>query len=343
MEKQQVQSFDFYTKWVENIYYQYLENDIEGILIHNNDLLHSQNKYNYMMESIFNYLKNTNRHLLNSGIYLESWKDYNYSLEFVKSPEDLTFIKNEKLISHQDGHIIIDESFSVTNNEENKLVLLQFTKQDNQYVYKYIDIPIDITKVYPETNVSFTDVLFDTQKFLNTFGDEQGVLPTDKYEEQIYKLFQWLYKNIDSFVDYINNLLENFQFPILEYFTHQYIQDNQSYILKQIEFLFKTDYLNNIYNIEWQKDYENDNLLFNHTDKHFFFIGYKTNFDQMVLNSDIGIIYIVPLFITIFNSLQLMYKQVIINIDESIIENYIPTEVKYIINLKLFKNLKYKY
>jgi hypothetical protein len=63
----------------------------------------------------------------------------------------------------------------------------------------------------------------------------------------------------------------------------------------------------------------------------------------MVLNNDIGIIYIVPLFITIFNSLQLMYKQVIINIDESIIENYIPTEVKYIINLKLFKNLKYKY
>jgi hypothetical protein len=63
----------------------------------------------------------------------------------------------------------------------------------------------------------------------------------------------------------------------------------------------------------------------------------------MVSNNDIGIIYIVPLFITIFNSLQLMYKQVIINIDESIIENYIPTEVKYIINLKLFKNLKYKY
>jgi len=63
----------------------------------------------------------------------------------------------------------------------------------------------------------------------------------------------------------------------------------------------------------------------------------------MMLNNDIGIIYIIPLFITIYNSIQLMYKQVIIGVDESIIEQYIPTEVKYMINLKLFKQLKYRY
>jgi len=62
-----------------------------------------------------------------------------------------------------------------------------------------------------------------------------------------------------------------------------------------------------------------------------------------MLNNDIGIIYIIPLFITIYNSIQLMYKQVIIGVDESIIEQYIPTEVKYMINLKLFKQLKYRY
>ncbi len=344
MENKQIQSFDFTTKWVENVYFQYLENDVEAIMINNNDLVHSQNKYNYMMDQIQNYFKNINRKLLNAGIYLESWNDYNYSLEFVKSSNDLNFVKNEKMIIHQDGHILINDSFSLSNQETNHLLLLQFTKQNNQYVSTIISIPIDITISYPETNVSLSDVLFNTQKLLNTFKNQQGISNTDSYNEQVFKLFKWISINIDYFVNYINNLLENFQYPILEYFTNQYIQDNEKYILNHISQSFNTDYLQNIYKIEYQYyDFQDDTILFNNIDKHFFFIGYKTNFDQMMLNNDIGIIYIIPLFITIYNSIQLMYKQVIIGVDESIIEQYIPTEVKYMINLKLFKQLKYRY
>lgn len=338
------QSFDFVNQqWVENIYFTHYNNDVEMILINNNDLIHSQDKYNYIMDITNNYMNKITKSVITSGVYLNSWMDYQYSLEFIRNISDLTFVKNEKIICHQDGHVLINNNCSLTNNKNNFLILLQFTKQNGDYKYKILYIPIDTSISYQETNISLNELLFDTTRFLNTFGELQGVKLDDKLEEKIFKLFQWLYRNIESFTSYISNLLENLKLPILEYFTYQYIKQNQHQILNQLMMQFDTNYLIDKYTVNWAKTFNDNNVIFGNVDKNFYFVGYKNNYDALILNNDIGIIYIIPLFISMYNSLELMYKEVIINIDESIMEKYIPKTIEYMINLKLFNSISFRY
>lgn len=363
------QTFDFCTEWFENTYFQHYENPhFEGELILLYDLIHTADKYNHIMNLLTNYTEHKLQVMLTNGINCDIWNDYYTVIEFIK-PEIVTkeskfpVVVNKPFVVHVDGKIIEGNIDGIYNEKNHKLVLLQISDDK----YRFLEIPLDVNKEF--NGVSFKQLLFDYKKFESTFSKEAGVLPNDPSDIKKYKLYSWVQKDLtfhnkeinnqiykSKFLDYLNEQISFLNPKTVQQLVDQHIYDNEEEILDWIQHTFNTNSscLPEIYIIDYCENIqlgkqippsrELSSLIFPVGQSGgFYYIGSKTNFDCYLLNNNSGIIYIFPMFITIFNVIELRIKEVIKNIDETVFERYVPKHFSFMVHFRLFESFKYRF
>lgn len=330
------QSFLINGEFIENVTSRrFVDSPVELELVVLNDLLHTANKYNFMLQSLQNYFENTVKLLFTTGIHSEFWNS-DVVLEFIPNSKignsEFPVILDKDFTIHIDGKLV-NGKFNIYNKRENKLVLLQVS--DNETYF--LELPITDNKI-------FKGILYNYEDLMSDFGEQQGVTEKDTQEVKKYKLYSYIVKNIDSVVSKISDKVQIFTSSILENFVHDFIFKHESKILRDLTYRMNLSInMNDYYSIIYKPSCKNKLVFPFEIDGNFYFIGNKTNFDQLNFNNTTGIIYLFPVMITTFTSIELQVKEVIVNIDESIIETYKPWYFGYMVHFKLYKDIKYRW